>query len=214
MKTTLRLTLYLVIAALALTLVSGGCATTPKAERWVAPPLGTTYTMARSDTGSYGSGTTQITTKVTERMWEGKRVTALVSPTGVLVLNADGAWSAMLGPDDKTIVSYDPPIGLDYPLEVGKTRTKSYRVTVHATKQTIPFDATWKVEAHEESLTVAAGTFKVFKISYSDTLGTETVTWSSPEVGMWIKRVETRTAKHASGAGWREIQLTRQDIAK
>ena len=85
---------------------------------------------------------------------------------------------------------------------------------VHATKQTILLDATWKVEAYEPSLTVPAGTFKVFKISYSDTLGTGIVTWSSPEVGMWIKRVETRTAKHRAGPGTSEFQLVSQNIPK
>jgi hypothetical protein len=213
-KTKQSVKLYLAFALLALALVSVSCATAPKYEGFTAPPLGTTYTILQSATGSFGSGATQITIKIAERMWEGKRMTAYVSPTGVILATADGAFAAILGPDEKPILSFEPPIGYEYPLEVGKTWTKSYRVTVHATKQTIPFDTTWKVEAYEESLTVAAGTFKVFKIGYSDTLGTEIVTWSSPEVGMWIKRVETRTAKHAAGPGWREIQLTRQDIAK
>lgn len=214
MKTKHSMKLYLAFALLALALMSVGCATAPRYERFATPPLGSTYTILRSDTGSFGSGATQITMKIAERMWEGKRMTAYVAPTGVTLATADGAFAAIIGPDDKPILSFDPPIGYDFPLEVDKTWNKSYRVTVHATKQTIPFDTTWKVEAYEESLTVPAGTFKVFKISYSDTLGTETVTWSSPESAMWIKRVETRTAKHSAGPGWREIQLTRQDIAK
>jgi hypothetical protein len=169
--------------------------------------------MARSDTGSYGSGTTQITTKVTERMWEGKRVTAFVTTTGVLVLNADGAWLAMLGPDDKTIMSWDPPIGPDYPLEIGKTYTKSYRVTMHATKQTIPFDSTWKVEAYE-NVTSPAGTFNGFKISYSDTLGGESMMWYMPELGFIGKRIERRTAKWPSGPGTRESELISHILPK
>ena len=213
MKTTCSVKLYFAIAVLALTLVSGGCATAPKYERFATPPLGSTYTIARSDTGSYGSGTTQITMKIAERMWEGKQVIAYVGPTGVTLSTPEGRWPAILTPDEKPIFSFEPPIGYEFPLEVGKTWTKSYRVTVHATKQTIPFDSTSKVEAYED-VTVPAGTFKAFKISSSDTTGSETVTWSSPEVGMWIKRVETRTAKHAAGPGWREIQLTLQNIAK
>jgi hypothetical protein len=212
-KTTRRVKLYLAFGLLALALVPVGCTTAPKYERFATAPLGSTYTILQSETGSFGSGAKQITMKIAERMWEGKRVTAYVAPTGVTLVNADGAFTAILGADDKPILSFEPPIGYEYPLEVGKMWTKSYRVTVHATKQTIPFDTAWKVEAYEE-MTVSAGTFKVFKISYSDTLGTETVTWSSPEVAMWIKRVETRTAKHSAGPGWREIQLTRQDIAK
>jgi hypothetical protein len=213
MKTTVSLRMYLAISGLALVLVSGGCATAPKAERYVAPPLESTYTMARSDTGSFGSGTSQITSKVTERMWEGKRVTSLVSPTGALVLNADGAWIAILAPDDKPIVGYDPPIGPDYPLEVGKTWTRNYRITVYATKQTIPFDTTWKVEAYED-VTLPAGTFKAFKISYSDTVGNEHMMWFIPELGLIGKRIETRTAKSPSGPGTRQTQLVSQTITK
>jgi hypothetical protein len=213
MKMIRSVKLYLVIAALALALLSGGCAMTPKAERYVAPPLGTTYTTSQSNTGSYGSGNTQSTMKVTERMWEGKRVTALVSPTGVLVLNADGAWSALLGPDDKPIVSWDPPVGPDYPLEIGKAWTKSYRVTVHATKQAIPFDMTGKVEAYED-VTLPAGTFKAFKISFSDTLGGEQTMWFIPELGLTGKRIERRTAKSQSGIGTRESDLISYTIAK
>jgi hypothetical protein len=206
--------LYFAIAGLILALMFGGCATAPKAERWVAAPLGTTYTLARSDTGSFGSGTTQSTLKVTERMWEGKPVTALVSPTGVLVLNnADGGWIAMLGPDDKPIMSFDPPIGFNFPLEVGKTWTKSYRVTVHPTKQTMSFDSTWKVEAYED-VTLPAGTFKAFKVSYSGTLGEESMMWYIPELGFNAKRSEKRTAKWPSGPGIRESELISYTLAK
>jgi len=213
MKTTQSVKLYLVIAALALAFVSGGCAMAPKAERWVAPPIGATYTISRSDTGSYGSGTTQITVKVAERMWEGKRMLAYVAPQGVNVTTPDGRWPAILGPDEKPIMTFEPPIGNDYPLEVGKTWTKSYRVTVHPANQIVPFDSTWKVEAYEE-VTVPAGTFKAFKIIYSDTTGSESVTWSNPDVGMWIKRIDTRTAKHRAGPGTRETQLISQNIPK
>jgi|WetSurMetagenome_2_1015567.scaffolds.fasta_scaffold05822_9 hypothetical protein len=213
MNTTHSVRFHLLIAGLALALLSTGCATAPKAERYVAPPLGSTFTTSQSNTGSYGSGNTQSTMKVTERMWEGKRVTALVSPTGVLVLNADGAWSALLGPDDKPIVSWDPPVGPDYPLEIGKAWTKSYRVTVHATKQAIPFDMTGKVEAYED-VTLPAGTFKAFKISFSDTLGGEQMMWFIPELGLTGKRIERRTAKSQSGLGTRESELISYTIAK
>jgi hypothetical protein len=213
MNTTRSMRLYLAIAGLMLALVSASCAMAPVADRWVAPPIGSTYTISQSDTGSFGSGTKQITLKVAEHMWDGKRMLAYVAPTGVNLTTLDGRWPVILGPDDKPIMTFDPPIGSDYPLEVGKTWTRSYRVTVHAANQTIPFDTTWKVEAYED-ITVPAGTFKAFMIIYSDTLGTEQVTWSNPEVGMWIKRIETRTAKHRAGPGTREYQLVSQNIPK
>jgi hypothetical protein len=205
--------LYFAIAGLALALVSGGCAMTPKAERFPTPQVGTTYTYARSDTGSFGSGTMQFTLKVAERMWEGKRMLLYMAPQGGTVCTPEGRWVAILAPDEKPIMIFDPPIGYEYPLEVGKTWTKSYQVTVAAIKQTIPFDSTSKVEAYEE-VTVPAGTFKTFKINASDTTGNETVTWSNPEVGTWIKRIETRTAKHRAGPGTRETQLVSYTIPK
>ena len=127
--------------------------------------------------------------------------------------NAEGKWQIMLGPDDKPIMSYDPPMGYDYPLEVGKTWTKSYRVTIHASKQTIPLDSTWKVESYED-VTVPAGTFKAFKVSFSGTLGEEFTMWYIPELGFHGKRIERRTAKWPSGPGVRESELISYTIAK
>ena len=119
----------------------------------------------------------------------------------------------MIGPDDKPIMSWDPPIMFDFPLEVGKTWTKNYRVTLHATKQTIPFDYSGKVEAYEDVI-VPAGTFKAFKISTSDTLGNENVIWYSPDLGVWVKSLMKRTAKYPAGPGTRESQVVSQTIRK
>lgn len=213
MKTTQSTKLYLAIAGLMLALVVGGCAITPKAERWVGPPLGTTYILARTNTGSFGSGTERSTWTVTERMWEGKQFKAVISPAGGFVLDADGAWIAMLGPDDKPVFTWDPPIGPNYPLEVGKTWSKSYRAIVHALRQTFPFDSAWKIEAYED-VTLPAGTFKAFKISYSDTLGNESMMWFMPEIGLIGKRIEKRTTKNPSGPGTRDSEIISYTIAK
>jgi hypothetical protein len=214
MKTTRSLKLYVTIVALALALVAGGCAMTPKAERYAAAPLGSTFTVTQTNTGSFGSGTRQSTTKVDERMWEGKRVTAFVTPQYILLVNADGAWPAILTLDGKPIFSYDPPIGFEFPLEVGKTWTKSYRITLHPRNQTIPFDSTSKIEAYE-IVTVPAGTFKVFKVNNSNTLGEEMVMWFSQELGSTVKLTQKRSAKYPfGGAGTSEQQLVSYIIAK
>lgn len=214
MKTTHSVKLYLAIALVALALVSSGCVTmAPKAERYITPPLGSTFTYAESNTGSFGSGNKQVPVKTTERMWEGKRMTAYVSPTGVILATADGNWSTILGPDDKPIFSYDPPLGYDWPLEVGKTWTKSYRVTIHPRNKTIPFDMTSKVESYED-VTVPAGTFKVFKISSSNTIGLELVQWFSPELGVWVKQTQKRATNSPFGPGTSEDELISQTIRK
>jgi hypothetical protein len=110
-------------------------------------------------------------------------------------------------------VSWNPPIGFEWPLEVGKTWTKSYKATIQASKRIIPFDSTWKVESYED-VTVPAGTFKAFKVSYSDTIGNETVQWMSPELGIFVKRTEKRTTKYPAGPGTRESELISQNIKK
>ena len=212
MKTTQSVKLYLVIAALALAFVSSGCATAPKAERYAAAPLGSTFTWTRANTGSFGSGTTQDITKVDDRMWEGKRVTAFVGRQGILLCTAEGTWPAMLGADGKPVISWDPPVGYDWPLEVGKTWTKSYRMTIHPKNQTIPYDSTSKIEAYED-VTVPAGTFKAFKVSSSSMLG-ESVMWFSPELGLFVKQSQKRTANAPLGPGTSEEELVSYTIAK
>ena len=212
MNTTHSVKFHLVIAGLGLALLLADCATTPKGERYVVAPLGTTFTSSSTSTGSYGSGTTETITKITERMWEGKKVTAFVSSSGVLLASSEG-WMAILAPDDKPIFTWDPPIGPDFPLEVGKTWTKSYRVTAHAVKQTVPFDSAWKIDAYED-VTLPAGTFKAFKMSYSDTLGNEQIFWYMPELGFIGKRMDKRTAKYRTGPGTRDSEVISYTIAK
>jgi hypothetical protein len=96
METTRRVKLYLATAGLTLALAAGGYATmAPKAEKYVPPPLGSTFTYAENDTGSYGSGNTEWTMKITERTWEGKRMIAFVSPKLVVLANAVGTWAAL-----------------------------------------------------------------------------------------------------------------------
>jgi hypothetical protein len=214
MKFPVSFRLRLATASLAAALVAGGCSMMePKAESYVAPPLGSTWTMVQQNTGSYGSGTVQVPFKRAERLWEGKVTTAFVAPQQVIVATSNGSWAAILSPDDKPILSYDPPIGFDFPLVVGKTWTKSYRMTVHANKQIFPFEATYKVEAYED-VTVPAGTFKAFKISSSTNTGSQDTYWFAPEVGLFVKQSLRRTDKSGYGPGTREVELVSQTIKK
>jgi hypothetical protein len=213
MKSPSRLALHLATAGLAVTLVSGGCALMAPNGAYVAPPLGSTFTYETRNTGSFGSGTAKVTSKKAERIWQGKLIPATVSPQQVTLVNADGAWPAILALDDKPMITYEPPIGYPFPLVVGKSSTGSYRMTVHAKSQIIPLVMTWKVEAYEE-VTVPAGTFKAFKISSSDNFGTEGVAWFVPELGIQAKVLSTRTAKSPSGPGTRESVLISHTITK
>ncbi len=213
MRSAFDLKLQVASAGLAVALASSGCAVmAPKAERYVAPPLGATFVTARRDTGSYGSASVQVAWKRGERMWQGKQVITLETLELTTLVNSDFALVAQVR-GDTPVVTWDPPAGFDFPLEVGKTWTKKFRVTIHATKQTIPVEESGKVEASED-VTVPAGTFKAFKVSTSTTLGTENIYWFSPELGIPVKQNLRRTAKFPSGAGTRETELVSQTIKK
>jgi hypothetical protein len=197
----------------AVALLSGGCASmAPKGERYVAPPLGTTWVTARRDTGSYGSGSVQSTSRRGERMWQGKQMIAFEGPELTILASPNGDWVSQVR-GDTPVLTWDPPLSWDWPLEVGKTWTRKHTVTIHATKQTLPYEAKGKVEAYED-VTVPAGTFKVFRVSYSDTLGNENMNWFSPDLGIYVKTSLRRTPKHPAGAGTRETELVSQTIKK
>jgi hypothetical protein len=213
MNIRISLKLQLASAGLALAMVSGGCATmAPKAERFVAAPIGSTWVQAQSNSGSYGSANVQTQITRGERMWQGQQVMTYAGPQSAILAEPNGNWVGVVS-GDKPVMTWDPPFAWDWPLEVGKTWTKNYRVTIHATNQTIPFQQTQKVEAYED-VTVPAGTFKAFKISTSDTLGNENLNWFSPELGIFVKSINTRTAKHAAGPGRQETEIVSQTIKK
>ena len=213
MRRRFRLNVQIASAGLVVALLSGGCASmAPKGDRYVAPPIGTTWVTARRDTGSFGSGSAQSAFKRGERMWQGKQVITFEGPELTTVAYPNGDWVSQVR-GDTPVLTWDPPLSWDWPLKVGKTWTRKHSVTIHSTKQVLPYEATSKVEAYED-VTVPAGKFKAFKVSYSDTLGSENVNWFSPDLGLYVKTSLKRTAKHPAGAGTRETQLVSQTIKK
>jgi hypothetical protein len=215
MKSIASMKLYVAWFGLAAAVLTGGCATVePKAERYVAPPLGSTWTTAQRNTGSFGSGDVQVQTTRGEQTWQGRQVVTFVNSQATILANPDtGAWIAVLGPDGKAVVSFDPPIGFNFPLSVDKTWTNSIKMTMHAANRTIPFDGTCKVESYGD-VKVRAGTFKVFKLSCTYTTGLEETFWFSPEMGIFVKSSQKRAANNPSGAGTRETELVSVTIRK
>jgi hypothetical protein len=194
-------------------LLAAGCAMmAPKAERYVAPASGSSYVVQRRDTGSYGATNGPVTIKVGRRMYQGSEVTSWSGPKiGVLALPT-GNWLGVFA-GDKPIVTWDPPLGWEWPLEVGKSWTKEYRMTNHMNQRTVTYQSTQKVEGYED-VTVPAGTFKAFRMSTSTSLGEENVVWFSPDLGIWVKAQMRRSAKHPAGAGTRDDVLASQDIRR
>jgi hypothetical protein len=108
--------------------------------------------------------------------------------------------------------SWDPANGWDWPIWVGKSWTNRFRYTNHQRGRTVGVVGVWRVEAHED-ITVPAGTFRVFRVSYRDE-ATDVMHWWSPELGISVKEKHQRTERHAGGEGTRERELVSHDIRK
>jgi hypothetical protein len=201
----MKTVLWKAAAALLLAMIAG-CASAPRAERYAALPPGASWVTQHQDSGSFGSGRSEVASRMAEQVWEGQNLLALQSPENTLLIQPTGPWVAMLAKDGKTAVTWDPPLHWDWPLEVGKSWTRQYKVKIHAQNRIIPFEARSTVEAHEE-MTVPAGTFKTFRVRTTDSIGNDNVIWYSPEVGLFVKAINQRTEKHAQGPGRSERQL-------
>ncbi|NPC56134.1 hypothetical protein [Caenimonas soli] len=197
--------LWTAATALVLALVAG-CASAPRVDRYVAPPVGATWITQQQDSGSYGNGRFDVPGRRAQRIWEGREMIAFEGPQTTLLAMPNGNWVTVLGRDGKPALSWDPPLSWDWPLEVGKSWTRQYKVKVHPQNQETAFEARQTVEAHEE-VTVPAGTFKVFRVRTSDTLGNENLQWFSPEHGIFVKQALQRTDKHVQGPGRRDSEL-------
>ena len=206
-----RLRLTLVGAGLAAILVSAGCSLAPKADRPAFVPAGSTWVTERRDTGSFGNGVSRTSSKsLGAQTWQGRPVIALEGPEGTIHSDPiTGNWVALVK-DASPLATYNPPLGYDWPLTVGKTWTRNTRVTTP--QRTMDLQSTFNVEAHEE-VTVPAGTFKVFRIRYTDQYG-ENMQWWSPEHGLWVKTKAQRNSSHPAGAGTRETQMVSLTIPK
>ena len=195
--------------------LSGGCAVMePKAERWSPPAAGSTWEVAQRNTGSYGKDM-RLQISRGDGTWEGAKVVTYSNSLGMTTMATldDGSWIAIVGRNGKPLMSFDPPLGWQYPIMVGKTWTTSHKMTVHATGKTIPFESSCKVEDHGD-VTVPAGTFKAFKLACATTLGNEDRFWFSADHGIFVKTSLRRTEKSSFGPGTQETELVSQAIRK
>ncbi|MEX2198677.1 MAG: hypothetical protein WD886_07685 [Burkholderiales bacterium] len=195
-------------------LVTSACALLePQVEKYSPPPVGTTYERDIRATGSFGKSYRESSKYVGMRQVMGQPMHVHERSTGQnSMLAAEGAWVGQFK-GDAPIFTFDPPHGMGYPMKVGKTASQDVRMTLHAQNRVIPFKASWKVEAYED-VTVPAGTFKVFRIAYQDTNGTEGTWWVNPENGIFVKWSARRTDKHPQGPGTQDAELLKVNLPR
>lgn len=187
----------------------------PWAERYVPPPVGSTWTQTVKLSGSMGKGTSTATIKQTgDRVWQGRKLLALDSSQGttVLVEPESGGWVATVK-GESPLIHFEPALAFRRPFVVGETWSVKERASGSLLKSPLDFVSTWKVEAQED-VTVRAGTCKAYRVRYTDTLGNDNLDWPCPELGIIVKWLRTRTNKHARGPGSSEMEVISHTIKR
>jgi hypothetical protein len=197
-----------VAAALAVTCVA--CSSPPpRAERYVPPPLGSSWSYQVTSSGSFGSGVSPLTMRMARGEWQGQPVLRYEYATGATLQTDRIGLIAQLDSRGNPLLRYDPPLSYEWPLEIGRTWTQQHMVRVGAAGAPMPMTSRWRVEALED-VTVPAGTFKAWKIVMEDNLGFRQTTWSVPEtMGAFARRINERAASHPmGGAGVQVFEMT------
>lgn len=155
-----------------------------------------------TSTGSFGTGVRQMQVQLDEGVLDGRKLYRFSTPNGA-TLRTDTAVAAILGPADKVLMRYEPPLGPGWPFEVGRSMTQDLMLTT-ADGNRHPMTASWKIEAYED-VTVPAGTFKAWRITMADNFGFRTVIWSVPERIGTVKQFRERSASHPQGGAGTEL---------
>jgi hypothetical protein len=194
----------------------GGCASPPpKAERYVAPPVGATWSFKVSSTGSFGNAQ-GVEQKVSMRdvTFEGRSYHRFDTGGGATLQDDSAGVFIVLGPNDRQLMRYEPPLGMRFPLVVGDSWTQDLMLTV-GNNPPVPMKVQWKVEAYEP-VSVPAGEFKAWRVVFTDNFGFKQTTWSMADtVGVYAKRISERGPGHPQGgAGTQVIELLTLPSAK
>ena len=206
--------LWFTLCAAAL-LVSAGCASVPPvAEKMAESPMGTVHTFHRKSSGSLGAFDGPVVWTQGPGTWQGQPVLAIGSPQAGVTLHQPGTLAilANLNPQGQPVMSYDPPVDFPWPLKVGKTWTANHTVTLHPSGRTVAMTIRGKVESWGE-VTVPAGTYRAYKLVWTNNLGETETRWVAPADGISpVKRHVERPASHPQGAGVLDAELIKREV--
>lgn len=192
-----------------------GCAAvaTQEAATFTPPAPGSTWQMSQRNTGSYGKDVELVMTRA-DATWQGSKVAKVTradNGMSVMVL-PNGKWAAVVAKDGTTLMTYDPPIGYEFPLKVGKSWKTHHKVTNLATKGVSDYDYSCTVESIDR-VTVRAGTFDAFKIACENEYSRE-VWWYNAANGVNVKLDNLRKPGNPSGEGTQQAELVALNLAK
>lgn len=210
MRTHATVRVVVLSATVVTSLLTLGCATRPPiADRIEASPMGTVTTYHRRSSGSLGNFDGQVVWTHAPGTWQGKPVVAYGAPQGGVALldPVSSALIATLNPAGQPVASFEPPMDYQWPLEVGKQWSSSTLMSQYPSGRTLSLKTDFKVESWGD-VTVPAGTFKAFKLVWTNNLGETETRWVSPAEGIaTVKRHVERPASHPQGAGVLDAEL-------
>ena len=181
----------------------------PLAQRMEPSAEGTVMVFHRQSSGSLGDYDGNVVWQLHDARWNGKKVNALMSPQmgGQILEPESEGLIATLDRSGDLVYSFDPPVAFEWPLEVGKRWQSQHTMTFHSTGRSIPLFMNWAVESYGD-LTVPAGTFKAYKLIWSDSLGDVETRWVAPQQGIGtLKRSVMRTSAHPLGPGQLDAEM-------
>jgi len=193
-------------------LTLAGCASNvPRAERYVPPAIGASWSYRITSTGSFGSGSADVPFRVSQTEWQGRRLLRFENPNGATLQDDRVGVVAVLDRSGRAVMSYEPALTYRWPLEVGSSWTQELVIRVTSGSgavQDLPMKTNWRVEAYED-VTVPAGTFKAWRVVMEDNFGFRQTTWSVPEtMGVFARRLSERGPNHPQGgAGTQLMEL-------
>jgi hypothetical protein len=205
MRTSTRTFVY----GAALAAVLGGCATqAPQAPGWKPVPVGTTWSVMQRNTGSYGRDVQLTVTRVPDIDWKGSPAVVMKTSTGGMLVQqpSDGRWLAMLAPDGKPAVTFEPAAGWSPPLALGTSFKRPQKVTNHVTGRTAEYEWGCTVPAVEK-ITVPAGTFDALRVECTSSLDAQDTYWVAANVNPFLKTRLVRGPKNPAGPGTQETEL-------
>jgi hypothetical protein len=171
-----------------------------------APNVGKTWRVAEHNSGSYGKDVEYDVT-VSDTTWKGSPAVLWTKSTGYKVVavvdQSQARWHAVLGPDDKPVLAFDPPIGFDMPLRTGVSFGRDHTMMWKDGASTFPYRC--EVGAIEK-VTVRAGSFDAYRIECTSTASDDTY-WFAPAVGETVKTDLRRKPHSVLGEGRQQAEL-------
>jgi hypothetical protein len=207
---------WVLVAAAALALgACGGRKASPPLSAVVDAPLlrpGSSWTYKVTESTRPAPDSVTLTFQK-EDVYKGAGVLAFAAGPETVFYDRDLNFVAVIR-DGKVLREASPSFrAFDFPFYVGKEWRAVFTFQDYVrTLSWVPVEVHWKVKEYDV-VKVPAGEFRAFKLvsDPSTNWGLEEEIWYAPEVRLFVKRVQERTAAHYEGKGkatWELVQFT------